>query len=254
MADISIIETIDGFLTNFFIIFIRVGFASLLLPGIGEFFIPMRIKLVTSLLMTFCLQPILTIGWMRDESINTIFLFAHEALAGLLFGLVFRMLVISIQVAGAMMAQTTSLSQILAPIGQEAQSSFSNILLIGAIALCMANGVLVEFLFVFIRLYQILPIGHFLEAIDIAPFIIERITSTFSTAFSFSTPFIIVAVVYNVALGLLSRAMPQLMVAFVGAPAITWMAICLLLAVTPSLLSIWIDSVYLTLDLFWLYN
>lgn len=46
----------------------------------------------------------------------------------------------------------------------------------------------------------------------------------------------------NLALGAINRAMPQLMVAFVGAPLITFGGLALLLVATPVILSVWLDA------------
>ena len=45
--------------------------------------------------------------------------------------------------------------------------------------------------------------------------------ASFALALSLAAPFVIASLLYNVALGVINKAMPQLMVAFVGAPAIT---------------------------------
>ena len=55
-------------------------------------------------------------------------------------------------------------------------------------------------------------------------------------------PFVIAALIYNVALGVINRAMPQLMVAFVGAPALTLGGLLLLYLSAPVMLSVWIDA------------
>jgi flagellar biosynthetic protein FliR len=55
-------------------------------------------------------------------------------------------------------------------------------------------------------------------------------------------PFAIAALIYNVALGVINRAMPQLMVAFVGAPALTAGGLLLLYAAAPVMLSVWITA------------
>jgi flagellar biosynthetic protein FliR len=43
-------------------------------------------------------------------------------------------------------------------------------------------------------------------------------------------------------MGVINRAMPQLMVSFVGAPAITFGGLLLLALITPLLLEIWNDA------------
>jgi flagellar biosynthetic protein FliR len=52
----------------------------------------------------------------------------------------------------------------------------------------------------------------------------------------------IASLLYNVALGVINKAMPQLMVAFVGAPAITWGGLVLLLVATPFILQVWLTA------------
>ena len=44
---------------------------------------------------------------------------------------------------------------------------------------------------------------------------------TFALAFSLAAPFVTAALLYNIALGVINRAMPQLSVTFIGAPALT---------------------------------
>ena len=68
---------------------------------------------------------------------------------------------------------------------------------------------------------------------------VSRIKSAFSLAFSLAAPFVIASLVYNVAFGVINRAMPQLMVAMGGAPAITLRGLALLLIVSPILLAVW---------------
>ena len=46
--------------------------------------------------------------------------------------------------------------------------------------------------------------------------------------------------IYNLALGIINRAMPQLMVAMVGAPAITGGALALLMLAAPVILPLWL--------------
>ena len=63
-------------------------------------------------------------------------------------------------------------------------------------------------------------------------------------AFGLAMPFVIASLIYNLALGVINRAMPQLMVAFVGAPAITFAGLFLLFAGAPLILSVWSDALF----------
>ena len=57
-----------------------------------------------------------------------------------------------------------------------------------------------------------------------------------------AAPFVIGSLLYNVALGIINRAMPQLMVAFIGAPALTWGGLALFAVAAPLILSVWLAA------------
>ena len=66
-----------------------------------------------------------------------------------------------------------------------------------------------------------------------------RVAQAFALGFSLAAPFVIAAFAYNLALGAINRAMPQLMVAFVGAPAITAGGLLILMLAAPVILHFW---------------
>ena len=53
---------------------------------------------------------------------------------------------------------------------------------------------------------------------DVAEWGVARVGAAFALALGLAAPFVIAAVLYNLALGVINKAMPQLMVALVGAP------------------------------------
>lgn len=57
--------------------------------------------------------------------------------------------------------------------------------------------------------------------------------------FSLAAPFLIGSMVYNLTLGVINRAMPALMVAFVGAPVVTFGGLAILMVASPMILDIW---------------
>ena len=64
-------------------------------------------------------------------------------------------------------------------------------------------------------------------------------TAAFALGFSLAAPFMLAALLYNIALGAINRAMPQLMVAVVGAPASTAGTLFLFLLSAPLIISTW---------------
>jgi flagellar biosynthetic protein FliR len=90
--------------------------------------------------------------------------------------------------------------------------------------------------------YDILPAGGLPDPGAAADWNLELVSRTFSLAFSLAAPFVIASMIYNLALGAINRAMPQLMVSMVGAPALTLGALVLLAMATPVLLAVWLQS------------
>jgi flagellar biosynthetic protein FliR len=71
---------------------------------------------------------------------------------------------------------------------------------------------------------------------------LAQVTRAFATGFSLAMPFVIASFLYNLALGVINRAMPQLMVAFVGAPALTAGGLVLLALSAPLVLAVWLAA------------
>jgi flagellar biosynthetic protein FliR len=112
----------------------------------------------------------------------------------------------------------------------------------GGLALAVILGLhvrLVEFL---LLSYQLFIPGRFPLPGVVAAWGIAQVSRAFALAFTLAMPFVILSLVFYVALGAINKAMPQLMVAFVGAPAITFAGLALLLLTAPLVLPIWHEA------------
>lgn len=229
-----------------FAVFLRVGAAMALFPVFGERVVPERIRLALALAFTLItapavaaqLSPVLAGGFAR--------LLLTEPLAGLALGAVIRLFVLALQIAGTIAAQATSLSQILGGAGVEPQPAMGHVLWVAGLALAVMAGLHLRLAEMLITSYEAFPPGTLPGAALLAQWGTGRVAQVFALAFTLAAPFVIASLIYNVALGVINRAMPQLMVAFVGAPAITAGGLALLLAASPVLLSAWLEA----LDLF----
>lgn len=230
-----------GLLTGF-VVFLRVGAAMALLPAFGEQYVPQRIRLVLALMFTVVVTPAV-VGDVQPLTgrMGQVPLFlAAEAVIGLLIGIGLRLFVLALQMAGAMAAQATSLAQIFGgSVGSDPQPAMGKLLVMAGLALAVMAGLHVKLAGLMILSYDIMPPGVFPGANMVADWGVAQVAASFSLAFSLAAPFVLASLVYNVALGVINRAMPQLMVAFVGAPAITAGALALMLLVVPILLSVW---------------
>lgn len=225
-----------------FVVFLRVAATVALLPGFGEQSVPMRIKIALALAFTLIVAPALSLP-PPEFSMNALALLtATETLAGALLGLGIRLFILALQTAGAIAAQSTSLSQILGGAAIEPLPAMGYVLTVGAIALAVMAGLHVKAALLLIHSYTLLPLGLFSAGSDVADWGLLQVAHAFELAFLLSAPFVLMSVLYNLALGVINKAMPQLMVAFVGAPVITLGGLFLLFLAAPIMLSVWLSA------------
>ncbi len=239
-----LIDLLSTGLWSFLVVFLRVAAALFALPGLGEQVISVRIRLVIGLGLTAIVAPAVVPGLDLPEPGLNVFLkvLATETISGLFLGLMLRMFIIAIQTAGAIAAQSTSLSQLLGQSGLDPLPAIGHILTTAALALIMATGFHVKAAAFLVLSYELIPALQFPNPSDIAEAGRHQVARSFALAFSLAAPFVILSVLYNLTLGVINKAMPQLMVAFVGAPVITFGAIALLLVSAPIMLSVWLQA------------
>ena len=224
-----------------FLVFLRIGAMSALIPAFGERAVPVRVRLGAAAAFTLIVLPSvasdvppLPRGW------QALALGGGEIAAGLFFGILIRLFVIALQIAGTIAAQSTSVSQIFGGgPGTEPQPAISNLLLTAGLALAAILGLHVHLAAYMIDGYGLVPPGRLPLPSMVAEAGVMTVGRIFGLAFSLAAPFVIASVLYNVTLGVINRAMPQLMVAFVGAPAITAASLFLLALSAPALLALW---------------
>ncbi len=222
-----------------FMVFLRVGAMMALLPAFGEQTIPARVRLVLALAFAAVTMPAVVD---RIPTMTSPLPFLTEVLAGLLLGIGLRLFVHALQIAGTIIAQSTSLSQLFGGIDADPLPVLGTILTVAGLALAMALGLHVRVAEMIILSYDILPAGGIPLAVDVADWGTGQIGHIFALAFSLSAPFMIASLIYNLALGVINRAMPQLMVAMIGAPALTLGGLALFAIMAPLALGVWVAA------------
>jgi flagellar biosynthetic protein FliR len=210
-----------------------------LMPGFGERTVPTRIKLGLAVAVTLVVYPAVEL---TSVSTHLLVLVTSEILTGVFLGLGLRLLVLALQTAGSIAAQATSLAQLLGGNGADPLPAMGHILIVSGLALAVITGLHVKAAQFFILSYDLVLPGQFPSPSQFSQWGVQRTAHAFSLAFSLAAPFIIISVIYNLALGAINRAMPQLMVAFVGAPLITAGGLILLFLTAPLMLAVWIEA------------
>ena len=229
---LALTDVAEPALLQLFAVFLRIGGLMLMVPGLGDRMIPARIRLMAAFALTAAVAPSVP----PPEALSA-GLIVVEVTTGLAFGAVLRFVAMALTMAGMMAAQLTSLAQLFGTV--EPSSAIGNVLNLAGLALIMASGLPLMLVEVMIRSYDVLPQGAAPAGGDMAAWGVSRAAQAFALAFSLAAPFALAALVYNAAMGVINRAMPQLMVALVGAPAITGASLVLLFLAAPLILSVW---------------
>lgn len=225
------------------LVFLRVGAVMALLPAFGEQTVPVRVRLALAVAFALVVTPAASgafpagpVGPAQGAALA-----ATEIAAGLALGLGLRLLVLGLQTAGVIAAQSVSLSQIFGGSpGTEPQPAFANLLTAAALALAVGAGLHVKAAGVLIASYEVFPPGAMPDAAAFAGWGTRQVAQAFATGFTLSAPFVVASLAYNVGLGVINRAMPQLMVTFVGAPVLTFGGLALLALLAPAMLEVWL--------------
>lgn len=231
-------------LAQAFLVFLRVGAAMALLPGFGERMVPARVRLVLALVFTAVVLPPVAPS-LPDIALDELvgFALATEVIAGLVLGAALRLFVVALQVGGTIASQSVSLTQILgASTGADPQPAIGHIMTISGLALAMIMDLHVKLALYLVASYEMMPPGVWPGVDDLTTWGVSQIRRAFNLGFALAMPFMITSLIYNLTLGIINRAMPQLMVAFVGAPAITAGGLVLLMVSLPLILNVWLSA------------
>lgn len=224
------------------LVFLRVGAVFFMLPILGSNSVSVRVRALLAIGCSLILLPLM-VPDMPVFSTQSAFILAciNEVIAGLLVGALVRAVFWAMEIAGTIASQTISLSQILGNQSETPQPAIGQFLYVAALALAAVLNFHVLVLDALADSYALIPPGQSVPHAALGLLPADAVSRAFAIAFGLSGPFLIVAVLYNLCLGIVNKAMPQLMVAFVGAPAITWLGIAVLMVSSPFLMAVWAD-------------
>ncbi len=240
----DLLPVIGGGLWHLFAVFLRVSALVSLLPAFGERSIPVRVKLGVAVAFALIAVSAVPQPETTPGLLNLTMIVGTEVLTGLALGTGLRLFVLALQTAGSIAAQATSLSQILGGAAVEPVPAMGYFLTLAGLALAALMGLHVHAAQFVIHSYVLFPMGTVPAVPDLSHWGVLQVSRSFALAFALAMPFVIASLIYNLAMGVINRAMPQLMVAFVGAPAITFAGLFLLFAGAPLILSVWSEALF----------
>lgn len=202
----------------YIVIISRLSLVIFLMPGIGEQVVPANFR---ALLMLGIATAFAGSGVIEPVSFTPISGFLAVIVAefwiSFMLGISLRLVTWILSIVGSVIAQTIGLAQFIGVALQfEAQTISANLLAMAGATLLLSADYHIIALASMLELYETVPVGAY-RSLD-PSFVIDGFFAGFRLAITLAWPFVAVNLIYNICLGFINKALPQLMVAFVGAP------------------------------------
>jgi flagellar biosynthetic protein FliR len=225
----------------FILIFARMGALGMLMPGLGEAGIPARIRLTGSLLIALLLYPVVSASMPKGLTANPALLvvvLGGELAIGIFVGLIGRMTVSAVQVAGATIAAQTGLSFATSvdPTQGQQGAVVGNFLSILSVAIIFVTDLHHLSLQAIVSSYKLFPPAEWMAVGDFSAAALALVIESFKVGVQMAAPFVVFGLVYNFGLGILAKLMPQFQIFFVAMPAGILLGFLLLMALIGSIM------------------
>lgn len=214
------------------LLFARLGAVLMIAPGWGEQATPATMRLGVAVLVTATLAPTLAGNAppMPAQITGAIPMILTEVIIGLILGLGARLMMSALQVAGATVGLASGLgfAQQVDPIASQPAAIFSGFFSLMGVVLIMSAGLHRVMIEAAADSYTLFPPGAFPPIGDASTFVIDAVSNSFRLGIQIAAPVLIFSLIFNVALGLVSRLIPQVQIFMTAMP----LSVMLGLAVT----------------------
>ena len=230
----------------FMLVFARIGAMVMLLPGLGESNIPVRIKLSIALLLTLIILPLHRQAYQVDigSMASLLVLMMHEIVIGILLGATARVTLAALQVAGSVIAQQLGLGFVTSvdPTTEGTQGILvGNFLTLLGVTMLFATDSHHLVIAALNDSYSIFSPGEPIPSGDVAALATRAFTGAFRIGMQLAAPFLVFGLVFNIGLGVLARLMPQMQVYFVGVPLSILAGFLILAVVIAAMMGTFLD-------------
>lgn len=240
-------ETLQTFLTAgvfaFILTFVRIGTAMMIMPGIGDSFTPQNIRLYIALGLALVLVPLVAplVPSPIPGGMALVVLVVMEFVIGLFIGTMARILMMALDTAGMIISMQSGLgnAQLFNPAFSSQGSLVGAFLSVTGVMVLMAMNLHYLVLFGLVDSYHMFPVGTVPDTGGMAEMIARAVGVSFMVGVQIAAPFIVVAMVMYIGMGILARLMPQIQIFMVALPMQILVALVLLTIVLSGGLLFW---------------
>lgn len=217
------------------LVFCRVSAAFMLLPGLGEGQLPARVRIMAGLAVAYCIAPLAGPATAAPGLWGSVAAAALEVMTGAFLGTLSRILLAAVQTAGQIIGQSIGISNAFAfGIGMDNSAVLGAAIYVACLVALFAIDGHHLGLRALADSYALVGLGQPLPTAAAARSVTEGVEVAFHLSMQLSMPFLILSVLFNVALAGINRALPAMPVFMIGAPALLLVGLHLLQVTAPS--------------------
>jgi len=226
-------------------VFARVGALTMTIPGIGETPTPVRVRLAFAFLLALVVTPIVaptlpqvppTTGELGADMLR-------EVIIGLAIGAVLRVFFTAMATAGEVISLSTTLSfaQTANPTEATQNTTLASFLSLLGVVLIMSTNLHHLFIAAMVRSYTLFPYGHAIPVTDFAQLMVRTVGQAFALGIQLAAPIMAFSLIFNIATGLVGRAMPGFQIFFAATPLQVLLGLSLLALSLGVMGTYWLD-------------
>jgi flagellar biosynthesis protein FliR len=227
------------------LVFARMGAIIMLIPGFGETFVPVRIRLSLALTLAFVLIPVLgsAVPPVPGDVSGVALAVIKETAIGLLIGSILRFFMTSLAAAGEIISiqSTLGFAQTANPTQAAPSATLSTFLSLMGLVLIMSTNLHHLFLSAIVRSYTIFPFTRAIPLADANSLAIQTVANSFALGLQLAAPVVAFSLIFNIATGLVGRVMPQFQIFFVASPLMVILSLSIFALSLGLIGVVWID-------------
>ncbi|MCW6507344.1 flagellar biosynthetic protein FliR [Lichenifustis flavocetrariae] len=231
-----------------FVIFCRVGACLLLMPGYSSARIPVQVRLFVAVSLALTLAP-LSFDELRPSvagaaPLSLLKTMGSELLIGITIGLMGRFFFIALDTIGMAVAMWIGITSNLgAPINEdEPMPAISTLISLSATLLIFVTDQHLEVLRAITSSYGSLPVSEGFSTQFAMVQLGNKAALAFNLALRLGSPFLILSLALNFAIGLANRLVPAVQIFFLASPIVLMVGLILLYLTSSPLLRLFTDA------------
>lgn len=226
--------------------FMRILGLVLVAPLLGNVAVPVNIRVVLTASLALVVAPSLTgLPPMDPLSLQGIFILTQQFIIGAAMGFVIRLVFAAVELAGEVTGMTMGLgfASFYDPQSQGHTTAISQFLALVVLMMYLATNMHLLLLATLVESFTTIPVADLASTGALAGKVAGWASYAFSGGLQLAMPMVGVLLITNIALGILTRAAPQLNIFGIGFPVTISVGLLMLALVLPYL-SVPVDTLF----------